>query len=145
MKWLLPFNVAWIIWLTIRIGSGVSAYSGQHAHSYAWFFILGLAAWIVGTVVLKWVWFRGTVSRLAQLGFALWIVGFFSFCLSMLLGVNVPSIHILKQHVLFGHVNFMVFLFGLILSAYLDLVIVSNYAPFKPLQLWRDNNRGETD
>lgn len=145
MAWLLPFNLAWLIWLCLRTGQGISLYEGVHAHVYAWLFMAGLMAWMIGSLLLKWIWYRRQVTSATYTAFGLWLVGFLFLGFSLILGASVPEVHILKQHVLFGHVNYLEFLIGLILSAYLDFRIIAKYAPFKQVKLWRDDIQEESD
>lgn len=146
MAWLLPINIAWLIWICIRTAQSLGDYGGVHTHAYAWLFISGLMVWMVGSLLLKWVWFEKKTSLMATTGFGFWIVGFLLLGTSTLFGSNIPSVHILQEHVIFGHVNFIVFLGGLILSAYLDFRIISMFAPFSPIRIGRtdmnpDNNK----
>lgn len=59
----------------------------------------------------------------------LWIIGILLFVACILTGVNIPGSEILKEHVLFNHTNFMIFIVGVMVSVYLDTLIVSKLDP----------------
>lgn len=118
-------NMLWIVWVLYTFFTGFESYEGLHAHTYAYSFFAGLLAIILGTVWLKVLYFRNRRTPMVRVGLGLWLLGFLMIIISTFLGANLPSAHVLKEHVLFNHTNFLIFLLGTIVSVFSDTLIVS--------------------
>lgn len=120
-------SIVWVVWTAIVLITGAGMYEGIHAHLYAYTFFAGLVIIMVGSLYMKVIQFRRKMTRWTSIGFGLWLIGLAFFFLSMLLGAPEPAAHILKQHILFNHSNFMLFLLGLMVSVYNDTIVASKY------------------
>lgn len=118
-------NIVWILWVLYTFYTGFGVYSGIHSHAYVYFFFSGLFAILIGSLWLKVHHFRNRSTPWVRVGFALWLIGSLMFILCIFAGVRLPSAHILKEHVIFNHVNFLIFMLGMIISVYTDTKIVA--------------------
>ncbi len=121
-------SIIWVIWTAYVMITGASMYEGTHAHTYAYCFFAGLISIMAASLYLKVIQFWNKPTRWTSIGFGLWLFGLFLFFVSMIFGAPEPAAHVLKQHILFNHVNFMLFLLGLMVSVYNDTLVVSRLA-----------------
>jgi hypothetical protein len=124
-------NILWILWVIYIAFTGMGAYTGIHRHAYAYLFFIGMFSIIAGSLWLKYYYFGNRISRWVRLGFGLWIFGAIMYVLSTLAGSRIPAAHMLKEHIIFNHTRFMIFLLGLIISVYADTMIVARLDPRK--------------
>jgi hypothetical protein len=122
-------NILWIMWVIYIAVTGMGAYTGIHRHTYAYMFFIGLFSIIAGTLWLKYYYFGNRISRWIRVGFGLWVFGAIMYVLSIFAGSRIPPAHMLKEHILFNHTRFMIFLLGLIISVYADTMIVAKLDP----------------
>lgn len=118
-------NMLWILWTVYTFFTGFEIYEGIHSHAYAYFFFIGVWAVLLGSVYLKFLHFRNRPTPWVQLGFGLWLFGFLMYLLCVFTGSHIPGAHLLKEHVIFNHPNYLIYLAGMMVSVYLDTLIVS--------------------
>jgi len=124
-------NIIWLAWLVIHLFSELGVYTGVHRHAYAYTFIAGVIAVVIGSLLLKIVYFLRKRTRWVQLGFGLWLVGVGLFFIAFVMGTPIPPSHMPEEHILFNHRDFLVFLLGIIVSQYIDLRVIADFGPLK--------------
>lgn len=118
-------NVVWIIWTFYVFLNGFGRFDEPHVHSYVYLFFAGMILILSGSIWLKILDIRRRKTALVRFGFGLWLGGFLALVLCIFAGARLTTTQFIRAHVIFNHVNFLIFLVGLIVSVYVDTIIVS--------------------
>lgn len=118
-------NISWIVWVAYVFVTGFGRFDEPHVHSYVYLFFGGLGLMLAGSIWLKVVDLWKHKTPRTRIGFWLWLGGFLVMVLCIFAGAEMTPSQFVNAHVIFNHINFLIFLIGMIVSVYVDTIIVS--------------------